>query len=68
MQISENLPELLRRPFGGQMGGHIEVQNPARADLHRHEHIKDSERRGDRNEEIAGDNPLAWFWTKVAQR
>ena len=29
MWFGENLPELLGGPFGGRMGGHVEVQNPS---------------------------------------
>jgi len=58
MWVGENLPELLRCPFGSRMIRHVEVQNPARADLHRHEHVEDLEGCGDRDEEIAGNDRL----------
>ena len=58
MRIGENLAELLDGPFGCRMGGHVEVQNSPRTDLHRHEQIKDLELRGDRRAEIASHDVL----------
>jgi hypothetical protein len=58
MRIGENLPALLRGPFGGGMMGHIEVQNPPRADLHRDEDAEDLKLYGDRHQKIAGDDRL----------
>jgi len=53
MRIGENLPELLRGPFGGWVIGYIDMQNPARADLHRDQHVENLKRRSDRHEKIA---------------
>ena len=58
MRIGEDLPELLRGPFGGRMTRHVEVQNPPRSDLHRYEYIEDLKGRGDRHEEVAGHDSL----------
>jgi hypothetical protein len=47
------LPELLKRPIGSRVTGHIEVKKPARADLHNEEDIDQFECRRDDNEEVA---------------
>ena len=40
------------------MGGHIEMQQTARADLHGDEDVQASETGGDDGEEVTGDNRL----------
>jgi len=44
--------ELLHRPIGCGLGGHIAMQHAAGADLHYHEYIKDTEASGDRDHEV----------------
>ena len=48
----------LNGPFRGRVRGHVAVQDPARADLHRNEDVQDTECRRDRHEEIAGYDGL----------
>jgi hypothetical protein len=70
MRIGQDFPELLRGPFGRRMGGHIEVENPPRADLHCDEDVENLERRGDRHEEIAsntGQQFTGFKLTKLAK-
>ena len=55
---NEKLPELLDGPFGCSVGSDIEVQYPARADLHSHEYANDLESGSNGNEEVAGNDGL----------
>ena len=55
---SEELSELLDRPFGGRMLGHILMQDSARTDFNRDKYVNDPEGGGDGNKEVAGDNGL----------
>jgi hypothetical protein len=40
------------------MGGRIEMEQTAGADLHGDEHVQDAETGSDRGEEVTGDNRL----------
>jgi len=51
--------ELLRRPVGGWMFGHIPVPDSSSADLQHHEDVDHTERGRERHEEIAGQHTLA---------
>ena len=62
----QEFPELLYRPLGGRMFGHIAMQNSARTDFHRSKHVQDPERR--RHKKSQATIPLAWFRTKVDHR
>src|SRR5579863_1370832 len=54
----QKLAELLSRPLGRGMRGHVRVENAPRTDLHCDEDIQDAERNGHRNEKVAGhDGP-----------
>ncbi|PYR85088.1 MAG: hypothetical protein DMG18_07305 [Acidobacteria bacterium] len=46
----------LQSPFTGRMKGGIEMQNPAAADFHDHEHIDKPECCGDHDEEVTCDD------------
>ena len=50
--------KLLQRPVCGRMRRHVVVKNAAAADLHRHEYKQHPESSSDRNQEIAGHDPL----------
>ena len=50
--------KLLDAPFRRRMDRDVRVQNAARADLHRNEHVKKSERSRHRNQEVAGHDAL----------
>lgn len=45
--------ELLNRPIGGGLGGHVAMKDPAGADLHYHEYIKDTKASSNRDHEVA---------------
>ncbi len=52
------LPQLLSRPLGGRVGGHIEVQNAAAVMGQHQKHVKDLETNGGHGEEVDGDHLL----------
>ena len=60
----QKLAELLNRPFGSGMAGHVHIENASRTDFHSDEDIQDAERCSYRHEKIAGE----WLRTKVVQR
>ena len=49
----KRFPQLLQRPFGGWVFGHVEVNETSGSDLERDKYIKDTEACRDGNEEIA---------------
>ena len=55
MVESQEFSELLRGPLRRRMVGDIAMENPARADFHRHEDKQHPKGGGHGNEEIAGD-------------
>ena len=59
-------PQLLSRPLGGRVGGHIEVQNAAPVMSQHQEHIKDLETDRGHREEIDGDQLLGVILQKCA--
>jgi len=52
----DTFAKLLQSPFTGRMKGGIEMQNPAAADFHDHEHIDKPECCGDHDEEVTCDD------------
>lgn len=54
----QKLAELLNRPFGSGVAGHVRVENAARTDFHGDKDIQDAERCCYRHEKIAGDGHL----------
>lgn len=52
----KRFPELLPRPFGGWVFGHVEVNETSGSDLERDKYIKDTEACRYGNEEIASDD------------
>lgn len=52
----QKLAELLNRPLGVRMFGHVDVDDPARTNFHRQEDIRQSDAGGDRNKEIASND------------
>ncbi len=55
VRVRKDLTKLVSSPFGGWVFRQIAMQNPARADLHRHENVQNAERSSDRHEEITRD-------------
>ena len=53
------LPQLLSRPFGRRVGGHIEVKNATAVMGQYQEHVKHLETDGGHREEVDGDQLLA---------
>jgi len=54
----QKLAELLNRPLGSGMAGHVHIENAPRTDFHGNEDIQDAERCSYRHEKIAGYDPL----------
>src|SRR5467141_1916375 len=60
------LPQLLSRPLGGRVGGHIEVQDAAPVMGQHQKHIKDLETDSGHREEVDGDQLLGVILQKCA--
>lgn len=50
------LAELLNRPLGSRMVGHVGVENAPRTDLHRDKDVQNAEGGGHGNEKVTGDD------------
>src|SRR6267143_2926216 len=60
------LPQLLSRPLGGRVGGHIEVQDAAPVKGQHQKHVKDLETDSGHREEVDGDQLLGVILQKCA--
>jgi hypothetical protein len=58
MVVCKEFAELLSGPFRRWMIGHVDMQNPPRANLHRYEDVDHPKSRADGNVEVAGNDGL----------
>ena len=65
---SNDQPQLLQRPVGARVGGHVHVRQTARAVLDDNKHVQQAKRCRYSYEEVARENRLAWFFRNVDQR
>jgi hypothetical protein len=62
----KGLPQLLSRPFGGRVGGHIEVKNATTIMGQHQKDVKDLETEGGDREEVDGDQLLGMIFQERA--
>jgi len=58
MRGRQDLPELLQGPGGGRVGGGVDAEQAATADLKRDKDVQEAERCGDHETEVTGDERL----------
>ena len=62
----EGLPQLLSRPFGGRVGGDIEVKNATTIMSQHQKHVKDLKPEGRHRDEVDGDQLVGMIFQESA--